>query len=328
MDKNNTTTMVTGVINWKVPTNFTINFGFDFGSVFEDQLNVTKFGIIPIAILTIIFNAIGLTIFFVARRRMFQKLNNFHLFSIMLSDFFAGVFGANWHFSLIFLPAGHTRVLPPTLYFTAIIENFLMVALFSLDRLCAVTFPFWYQQITIKFFLKTVLVVQVIPVGFFIALLTQGSTQAMISLFLLIQVIAGILLTFSNIVVYRIAQKQYKKIKKTIVVKTQQEYTKHMQEIKRKQINSIWLCLVFVVCFIACWLPLSLNFVVNSMQHKGIAYSLKRTIFLFISSLNPLLGPIINFMLITDLRHEMGKFFNRRKITHVTEITVNSKENE
>ena len=203
--------------------------------------------------------------------------------------------------------------------------NFTIVL--SFERFIAVRKPFLYAKLTKIHGIASIAVA--FGLTTFFTVWRQFSTKAYFSAFIVITS-GGIFIIISNFLLYRSVKKQCCQIAATIVDRSTQKQNERRNEIRKRQLKSLKICLFIASSYILTWFPL----IVVTVRNRNTDISLLlRKIFAVVSFSNGIWDVLIFFGLNAEARRRlMQRFYGRKTVLrkfsdrYVTEMTTRREE--
>lgn len=199
--------------------------------------------------------------------------------------------------------------------------------LLSFERFIAVRKPFFYAKLTKIHGIASIGVA--IGLTTFFTIFSIFSAKAYLSAFIVITS-GGIFIIISNFLLYRSVKKQCSQIAATIVDRSTQKQNEKRNEIRKRQLKSLKICLFIASSYILTWFPLIAVAIGNQKTDTSL---LLRKIFAVVSFSNGIWDVLIFFALNAEARRQlMQKIFGRKTVLrkfsdrYITEMTIKNGE--
>ena len=135
--------------------------------------------------------------------------------------------------------------------------------LLSFDRFVAVRKPFFYGKLTSRHGAAAIAVA--IGLTIFFTAWRTVSTKAYMAAFFVV-IIGAVLIIVSNFLLYRSVKRQCRQIAATIVDKSSQQQHDKRQEIRKRELRSLKVCLFIASSYILTWVPLIIVQTLHNFQ--------------------------------------------------------------
>ena len=211
-------------------------------------------------------------------------------------------------------------ILGVNLAYGLLLEMFLFIAVYTLDRLLAIKYPYRYQAITDKQVASAIVLLWIPgPVFIIVASVLNADYEDMMIIIIVLISLGATVLTLSNIMVYCIARKHAQAIKNETRVQAgirNDGTSKPSDHHEGKILKSTYVCLCIVVSFIACWLPIFLHNVILLSTGNEVNVN-TNNICEIVARCNSVFDPVLFVVFRRDVKQVLtGLLRRRRQQTH------------
>lgn len=268
------------------------------------------------------------------KRRLRKKLCNMFLIQLLLCHLYVGV--SCFMFSLYQLCTGYNpenggqfyHTILAFLPSTAFVMTFSSIILVTIEKLIAIKKPFFYAELDYRFFVVCSGIGFLFPLISTVLILNKSTKEIAYKMFVAGILCVTIILSFSNIVIYKEVRRQFTAIASNVVTTTDQDRIEKLQLMRKRQNRSVRVCFLIVLTCIICWLPACFNcfifFFFRRMYILSNHYTIIRSVVYLFACMNSITDPIIFTMMNKEVRNGLTYLILRkyRKVKAIQAVSL------